>query len=241
MAAPLPVAPRSMRSLSANIFESLGSPRPAASASQASHHLGVLERHAVVHEAVGDGCATRLVNALGIGATGHAKEGYARAVTARTARYAHPMKGWLLVLPFAAGCSPQYTREQAKNCAAAESAGTAFWGSVAEDSPTHTRETALAALPVLIDRLKSFPPGSAGADEEIKGLISSATDLQAKVPALSPTATKEDTEPCSRDSFSGTTRSSAAVRKSISDWPHHRSRAQLHSLQGGRRLGRSMK
>jgi hypothetical protein len=102
------------------------------------------------------------------------------------------MKGWLLVLLFAAGCSPQYTREQAKNCAAAESAGTAFWGSVAEDAPTHTRETALAALPVLIDRLKSFPPGSAGADEEIKGLSSSATDLQAKVPSLSPTATKED-------------------------------------------------
>ena len=77
------------------------------------------------------------------------------------------MKRWTLVLLFAVGCTPQYTREQANNCAAAI---------VAVDSPT--RETVLAALPGLIDRLKSYPPGSTGADEEMRGLLDSAIHLQ---------------------------------------------------------------
>jgi hypothetical protein len=104
------------------------------------------------------------------------------------------MKGWLLILLFAAGCTPQYTREQGKNCDAAESAVITFLGSVAQDSPAHTRETALAALPAYIDRLKSYPPGSAGADEEIKGLINGAIYLQSRLPHLGDNATGDEVE-----------------------------------------------
>jgi hypothetical protein len=133
------------------------------------------------------------MDALRIGSTGHELRVRA-SVTARMARYAPPMRGWLLVLLFAAGCSPQYTREQADNCAAAESAGATFWSSVATDSPAHIRETALAAMPLLVERLKTYPPGSTGADEEIAGGIQGARLLQGAMARLDEAATEEQVD-----------------------------------------------
>jgi hypothetical protein len=105
------------------------------------------------------------------------------------------MKSWLLILLFAAGCSRQYTREQAKNCDAAWDAAIALQGAIAfstPDTPAHTRDRTLAALPAFIDRLRSYRPGSAGADEEINGLLNAAISAQNALSRLDPAATKED-------------------------------------------------
>jgi hypothetical protein len=104
------------------------------------------------------------------------------------------MKRWLAVLFVAAGCSTQYTRVQADNCAAAEAAGATFVGSIAFDSPLHERETALAALPLLAERLKTYPPGSTGADEEIAGGIQGARLLQGAMARLDEAATEEQVD-----------------------------------------------
>jgi hypothetical protein len=104
------------------------------------------------------------------------------------------MKRWLAVLFVAAGCSTQYTRVQADNCAAAEAAGATFVGSIAFDSPLHERETALAALPLLAERLKTYPPGSTGADEEIAGGIQGARLLEDALARLDQAATKQQVD-----------------------------------------------
>ena len=101
------------------------------------------------------------------------------------------MRALLAAILLAAGCSTQYTREQANKCAAAESDGTTFWAAIATDSPTHERETALAALPVLVDQLKNYPPGSTGADEAVAMLIRNGTDIEGAIPRLDQAATKE--------------------------------------------------
>jgi hypothetical protein len=102
------------------------------------------------------------------------------------------MKGWFLVLLFVAGCSPQYTREQDKNCNAAWLAAYTFDRAIVVDTPAHTRETVLAALPALIDRLKSYPPGSTGADEEVAGLLQGLIVLRDKVPRLGESVTTKE-------------------------------------------------
>jgi hypothetical protein len=109
------------------------------------------------------------------------------------------MRRWLAVILVAAGCSTQYTGVQADNCAAAVSAGATFVGSVAFDSAAHERETALTALPLLVERLKTYPPGSTGADDEIAGGIQGARLLQDALARLDKAATKQQVD----DAFGG--------------------------------------
>jgi len=49
---------------------------------------------------------------------------------------------------------------------------------VGSRKPYQGYEQVLAALPAFIDRLKSYPPGSTGADNEIQNLVGGATLLQ---------------------------------------------------------------
>jgi hypothetical protein len=97
-----------------------------------------------------------------------------RLMTRRSPRIAY----WLAVLLLVTGCHGPYTQGQLDSCRGAEAAVAEFAGVVGSRTPYQGYEQVLAALPAFIDRLKSYRPGSTGADNEIQNLLGGATLLQ---------------------------------------------------------------